>query len=1086
MWIVRVALNRPYTFFVMAIAILLFGGMAALKIPTDIFPNIRIPVVAVVWVYNGMLPAEMSGRIVYYFERTLTSQVSNVKSIQSESLIGYGVVKIFFQPNVNISVALSEVTSVSQTLLKLLPPGTTPPYVLEYSADTVPVIQVALSGHISQVKLFDQGENFIRPQLTDVPGAAVPSPYGGLYRSVMADLNIEAMQTYNVSADDVVNALENQNLIIPAGTEKIGPFENYVELNASPTEIDKINDIPIKRVNGTVIYMRDVAYVHNGAPPQTNLVRVNGTRAVLLPVYKIGTSSTLAITTGVKRHIPRLKKMLPKGMKITTVGDQSGFVRAAIEGVVREGLIAAILTGMMILLFLGSWRSTIIIAVSIPLAILTSVIALWGIGETANVMTAGGLSLAVGMLVDDATVTIENINLHLDQGMKIVDAIMEGARQIAVPALVSVLAISIVFVPMFTLTGVSHYLFMPMAEAVIFALFASYVLSRTLVPTMAMYLLRSQETAGDKDKQGDRDRHENKRRPGLWRRITAPVRRMVRPAVNWLTRFQQGFERRFDQLAKGYHGLLQRALAHPYIFLGCFLGFVVASLFLEPWLGRDFFPHVFGDEIALHIRAHTGTRIEDTARLCDEIEKEIRRVISEKYVKSIVDNIDLPYSGINIAYNNTGTIGPQDADITVTLGEDHGSTEGYIKKLRHDLRLKFPGTTFAFPPADITTQVLNFGAPSSIDVQVSGSNEASIHVYAVKLLHRIAHVAGVVDARIQQRYDYPQINVNVDRTFAQLIGLTQRNVADNLVSMLSNSFQVKPNFWLDVKTGVSYPLEAQAPQYRIDTMSDLANVPITGKDGSQQILGALGTINRGPADAVVSHYNVQPVVDIYATYSGRDLGAIDDDIQKIVRGTKKELPKGASVAVRGQVQTMRTAYGELFPGILAAVVLVYLLVVVNFQSWLDPFVIVTGLPAALAGVVWILFVTFTPLSVPALTGTIMCMGIATANSVLVISFARERLAAGRDSCGAALEAGQVRLRPVLMTAGAMIIGMCPMALGFGEGGAQNAPLGRAVIGGLSFATVSTLFFVPVVFALVHRGEGKEHEHENEEIEGSPP
>jgi multidrug efflux pump subunit AcrB len=1054
MWIVRVALERPYTFFVMAISMLLFGVIASLSIPTDIFPNINIPVVAVVWTYSGMLPADMSGRIVYYFERSLTTQVNDVQTIESESLNGYGVIKIYFHSSVNINAALAQTTAAAQTILKLLPPGITPPYVLEFSAGTVPVIQMALSGHISQVKLYDLAQNFIRPQLANVEGASVPSPYGGLNRSIMADLDLNAMQADNISAEDVVNALEEQNLVIPAGTQKIGQFENYIELNASPVDIKSLNDLPIKRVNGTVIYLRDVAYVHNGAPPQTNLVRDNGTRAVLLPVFKIGSASTLAITGDVKSRIPKLESQMPKGLKISVVGDQSGFVRGAIAGVVREGVIAAVLTALMILLFLGSWRSTIIIAVSIPLAILTAVVVLWGIGESLNVMTAGGLALAVGMLVDDATVTIENINLHLEGGMETKAAILEGARQIAVPALVAVLAISIVFVPMFTLTGVSHYLFMPMAEAVIFALLASYLLSRTLVPTMAMYLLASQHADGGES------RHD----------APPPQRRL-----GWLGRtrqtlsdFQQGFDRWFGRVGERYQELLRRALHSPFVFLAGFMGFIVLSLLLEPWLGRNFFPQVYGDEIALHIRAHTGTRIESTARLCDEIEDQIRRVIPAKELRTIVDNIDLPYSGINMAYNNTGTIGPQDADITIIEAPGHGSTEGYIKKLRHDLPARFPGTTFAFLPADITSQVLNFGLPSPIDVQISGTDEAASHIYAISLLHKIQHVTGVVDARIQQRFDYPQINVAVDRTLARQVGLTQRNVANNLLSVLSGSFQVKPNFWLDVKTGVSYPLLAQTPQYRVDSMSDLASMPVTGEGGAKQILGALGTIDRGPADGVVSHYDVQPVVDIYAGYSGRDLGAIDDDIRQILRQTRAQLPQGASVAVRGQVATMRTAFGQLFPGIAGAVALVYLLVVVNFQSWLDPFVIVTGLPAALAGIVWILFLTFTPISVPALTGTIMCMGIATANSVLVISFARERLAAGADAFGAALEAGRTRLRPVIMTASAMIIGMGPMALGMGDGGAQNAPLGRAVIGGLLFATISTFFFVPTVFSLAHR------------------
>ena len=1051
MWIVRVALERPYTFFVMAIAIMMFGTLASLNIPTDIFPNIGIPVVAVVWTYSGMLPADMSGRIVYYFERSLTTQVNDVKSIESESLIGYGVIKIQFQSGVNINAALAQTTAAAQTILKLLPPGITPPYVLEFSAGTVPVINLAMSGPVGQVKLYDLAENFIRPQLASVAGASVPSPYGGLNRSIMADLNPEAMQADNISPDDVVAALTRQNLVIPAGTLKIGQFENYVALNSSPQDIDRINEMPVRQVNGTVIYMRDVAFVHDGAPPQTNLVRMNGKRAVLLPVFKIGNASTLAITGGIKSRIPALKAEMPKGLQIAAVGDQTEFVRGAIVGVVREGAIAAGLTAVMMLLFLGSWRSTIIIAVSIPLSVLCSVIGLWGIGESLNVMTAGGLALAVGMLVDDATVTIENINLHLEQGMETEPAILEGARQIALPALVAVLAISIVFVPMFTLTGVSHYLFAPLAEAVIFALLASYVLSRTLVPTMAKYLLVTEQSDGDEAKPDG---------------AAKPVR-----SRNPLVRFQKGFEQRFKNMNKSYDGLLERALRRPALFLTCFLVFVGLSLLLEPWLGRDFFPHVNGGQIALHVRAHTGTRIEEMARLCDEVEKEIRAVIPPKSLATIVDNIDLPYSGINMAYSNTGTIGPQDADISITETPDHGPTQVYIDKLRAVLPGMFPGTTFAFLPADITSQVLNFGLPSPIDIQITDNDLAPAHVYAVNILDRIKRIPGIVDARIQQRFDYPQVNVAVDRTLAQQVGFSQKNVADSLLSVLSGSFQVNPNFWLEVGSGVSYPLEAQTPQYRIDSMADLYNLPITpGSGNARQVLGALGVLSRGAAAGVVSHNNVRPVVDIYAGFQDRDLGAIDDDIARVLRATKAQVPPNASVAVRGQVATMRTAYGELFPGLAGAVILVYLLVVVNFQSWLDPFVIVTGLPAALAGIVWMLFLTFTPISVPALTGAIMCMGVATSNSVLVISFARERLADGANALHAALESGSGRLRPVMMTAGAMIIGMGPMALGLGEGGAQNAPLGRAVIGGLLFATVSTLFFVPVVFSLVHRND----------------
>jgi CzcA family heavy metal efflux pump len=1037
--IVRIALSRPYTFVVLAILIVIAGVLAATTTPTDIFPAIRIPVVSVVWTYNGLPPDDMSGRVVYYYERTLTTQVNDIQHIESQSLPGYGVVKIFFQPNVNISSALAQVTAASQTVLKLLPPGITPPYVLSYNASSVPILQLALSSKsVSQTKLFDLAQNFIRPQLATVRGAAIPSPYGGKVRQVQVDLNMQALQANALSPQDVVNAISAQNLILPAGTEKVGKFEYTVELNASPKVIAHLNDLPVKQVNGTVVTIRDVAYVHDGSPPQTNIVRMDGERAVMMTIQKAGSASTLDIIAGVKELLPRIESTLPADVHVSLIGDQSVFVKAAVTGVIREGTIAAALTGLMILLFLGSWRSTLIITVSIPLAVLSSIAILSARGETINVMTMGGLALAVGILVDDATVTIENINWHLEMGKNITTAIMDGAAQIVTPAFVSLLCICIVFVPMFELGGVARYLFVPLAEAVVFAMISSFVLSRTLVPTMAKYLLST---------------HAN-------------TPHGPQPSRNPLVRFQRGFESGFTALRQKYYNLLRLAVGSPVWFICGFLTIVVLSFGLSPWLGQNFFPAVDAGQIKLHVRAQTGTRIEEAARLCDEVEQRIRQVIPPRDLGTIVDNIGLPISGINVAYGNSGTIGPEDADIYVTLKPDHRPTRDYVRTLRQDLPREFAGATFSFLPADIITQILNFGLPAPIDVQLVGPDQQANLAYANKLQEAIREVPGVADLRTEQAFNEPTLNVDVNRAFADEVGLTQRDVADSLLTSLAGSGQVTPSFWLNPKNGVSYPIVVQTPQYRMDSWSDLRNMPITsGK--SSQLLGALASISRGPSDAVVSHYNVEPAIDLYATTQGRDLGAVASDIRTVLANTKGEVPKGSVVRLRGQVQTMQTAYTQLFEGLAGAIVLIYLLIVVNFQSWLDPFVIITALPGALAGIVWMLFITHTTLSVPALTGAILCMGVATANSILVVSFARERLAAGDGPVRAALEAGLIRFRPVLMTALAMIIGMAPMALGLGEGGEQNAPLGRAVIGGLIVATCATLFFVPTVFSLAH-------------------
>jgi multidrug efflux pump subunit AcrB len=1034
--IVRVALSRPYTFIVTALLILIFGVLSAVRTPTDILPNIGIPVVAAVWSYNGMSPDDMSGRIVYYYERTLSSQVNDIAHIESQSMFGYGVVKIFFQPSVNINSALAQVTAASQTVLKLLPPGITPPYVLSFNASSVPILQLALSSKsLSQTKLFDFGQNFIRPQLATVEGAAIPSPYGGKVPQIQIDLDQHALQSHGLSAQDVVVALSQQNLITPVGTEKVGMFEWDVALNDAPRQFTELEDLPIKKVNGTVVYMRDVAHIRNGSPPQTNIVHVDGSHAVLMTILKAGAASTLDIIAHTKALLPQIRSTLPPSLQLTAVGDQSVFVTSAVLGVVREALIAAALTGLMILVFLGSWRSTLIITISIPLAVLFSLTMLSVLGQTINVMTLGGLALAVGILVDDATVTIENINYHLEMGKPVEQSIMDGARQIVVPATVSLLCICIVFVPMFSLGGVAGYLFRPLAEAVVFAMIGSYLLSRTLVPTLANFLLRKHvHHAHD----------------------------AARP--NMFVRFQRGFEHRFEQFRGRYIGMLELALMWRARTLIGFFAIVLLSFGLVPFLGRNFFPAVESDQIKLHVRAQTGTRIEDVSALCGRIENVIRnRIIPPAHLETIVDNIGMPVSGINLAYGNSGTIGAGDADILITLKNATGSA--YERRMRELLPRMFPGTVFAILPADIITQIINFGLPAPIDLQVVGNDLPADRVYADKLLARISHVPGVADARIQQAFNEPTLRVNVDRSLAALVGITEKDAATSMLDTLAGSIQTAPTFWLDPKNGVSYPIVVQTPQYDMDTMSNLQNMPL-GSDGKTQLVGGLASTETTASDAVVSHYNVRPVIDIYATTQGRDLGAVAADIGRIVAETQGDLPRGARVNLRGQVTTMTEAYSQLLSGLAFAIVLIYLLIVVNFQSWTDPAVIVLGLPGALAGIVWMLFVTGTTISVPALTGAIMCMGVATANSILVVSFARERLATGMAPLQAAMEAGATRFRPVLMTALAMIIGMAPTALS----AEQNAPLGRAVIGGLLFATVATLFVVPIIFSLAHRRE----------------
>src|SRR3984885_8875678 len=1048
--IVRIALQRPYTFVVLALLILITGPLAASRTPVDIFPEIRIPIIAAIWQYTGLAPEDMAGRMVSSYERTLTTTVNDIEHIEATSYNGLGIVKIFFQPGADIRAANAQVTAVSQTVLKNMPPGATPPLILNYNASTVPIIQLALSGKgFSEQQLQDVGLNTIRISLITVNGAAIPYPYGGKSREVQIDLDSAAMQARGLSGQDVANALAAQNLITPVGTEKIGNFEYAIQLNDAPSVISEQGNLPIKNVNGTMVYIHDVAHVRDGNPPQTNIVHVEGDRSVLLQVLKNGAVSTLSIIDGIKEKVKELKTVLPDKFNVDLLGDQSIFIKAAIGGVIREGLIAAALTSLMILLFLGSARSTLIIATSIPLSVFGSIITLWALGETLNIMTLGGLALAVGILVDEATVTIENINWHLEQGKDVETAIMDGAAQIVTPALVSMLCICIVFVPMFFLTGVARYLFVPMAEAVMSAMVWSFILPRTLVPTMAMYLLHPH--AAHTDLHG----------------LNGPLPRSRNPLV----RLQRGFEARFERFRLGYSELLALALHHRATFVCCFLAFVVASFALTPFLGRDFFPSVDAGQILLHVRTRVGTRVEESAQQFSEIEKVIRQIIPPEELATVVDNIGFPVSGINMTYNNTGTIGTQDGEIQIKLSEDHRPTANYVRMMREELPAQFPGTTFSFLPADIISQILNFGAPAPIDLQIRGRQIEDDFAYAQNLLRRVRHVPGLVDARIQQSLNGPAFDVDVDRTRAQYVGISERDVTNSMVVNLAGSSQVAPTFWLNPDNGVSYSIVMQTPQYQIDSLNALKNLPITAAGGASQTLSAIADVKRVNTPAVFSQYDIEPLVQIYGTTQGRDLGAVAADIQKVVDDSAKDMPKGVHVAMLGQVNTMNSAFSGLLFGLLGAIVLIYLLIVVNFQSWTDPFVIITALPAAIAGIIWMLFATQTTLSVPALTGAIMCMGVATANSVLVISFARERLDALGDPIAAATEAGFVRFRPVLMTALAMIIGMLPMALGLGEGGEQNAPLGRAVVGGLIFATVATLIFVPVVFSMVHRKQG---------------
>lgn len=1051
MWIVALALRRPYTFVVMALLILILGPIVIDRTPTDIFPNINIPVISVVWNYTGLSPQEMANRITTVTERGLTTLVNDIEHIESQSLNGIAVVKIFFQPTANIQTALAQVTAISQTSIRQLPPGTTPPLVIQYSASTVPILQIGMSsGSLPEQQLNDIALNFLRTQLITVPGAAIPYPYGGKQRVVSVDIDTAAMQAKHMTPVDVVNAITAQNLILPSGTAKIGPQEYQIELNASPLQVAELNDLPVKTENGATIYIRDVAHVRDGFMPQTNIVRQDGTRGTLLSVLKNGNASTTAVVKAIQEMLPRAEQTLPQGLNIKQLFDQSLFVRAAIQGVLREALIAACLTALMILLFLGNWRSTIIIATSIPLSILTSVLVLSALGETFNIMTLGGLALAVGILVDDATVEIENIQRNLHMGKELKQAILDGAQQIAVPAFVSTLSICIVFVPMFFLAGVARYLFVPLAEAVVFAMLASYLLSRTIVPTMAMYLMTHHEHDADK------------------------------PKTSKLGHLQERFEHRFERFRDSYRGMMESVMHHRAAFVSIFLGFCILSGGLIFFLGRDFFPTVDSGQFRLHVRGRAGLRIEETARLVDEIEQDIRHELPPKEVSTVLDNIGLPYSGINLTYSNGGTVGTSDAEILVSLTKDHHPTGQYIHRLRETLPGRFPGVEFFFQPADIVSQILNFGLPSPVDIQLVGADYQQNYFTAQQIANRLRHIPGAVDVHVQQMMDLPTLHLDVDRVRAQQVGISERDVAENLLVSLSSSFQTTPSFWLNPKTGVSYNVAVQSPQYRIDNMQALLNTPVSNGNSTPQVLANLADVTPEMTPAVVNHYNVAQVIDVYASVDGRDLGGVASDIEKAVAPFRKHLPRGTNLEIRGQVQTMRSSFAGLQFGLVMSVILVYLLIVVNFQSWLDPFIIITALPGALAGIMWMLFVTHTTISVPALTGAVMCIGVATANSILLISFARERMDEGMDPIQAAVEAGYTRIRPVIMTALAMIIGMVPLAIGLGEGGEQNAPLGRAVIGGLTFATVATLFFVPVVFSIFHghrlkrASSGREH------------
>jgi len=1048
MWIVSLALRRPYTFVVAALVLLLLTPFVLLRTPTDIFPAINIPVISIIWQYAGLNATEIEQRIVYNHERSLSATVNDIEHIESSSYNGVGVIKVFLQPGASVDAGVAQITAIAQTILRQMPPGMTPPLVIRYNASTVPILQYSLTSRKrGEQEIYDLSQNQVRVGLATVRGAAVPWPYGGRTRVVSVDLDLPALRAKNLGAQDVVNAISAQNFVFPSGTAKIGGTEFDVELNTSPRLLEELNSMPIKTVNGATIRVRDVAQARDGYQPQQNIVRQDGTRGVLLTILKSGAASTLDVVSRVKAAMPRIMGGLPPELDVREFADQSLFVRAAVNDVVKEGIIAAALTAMMILLFIGSWRSTVIISLSIPLSVLTSLAILSALGETINLMTLGGLALAVGILVDDATVAIENIHRHMASGKPLEQAILDGAQEIALPAFVSTLCICIVFVPMFFLTGVARYLFVPLAEAVVFAMLASYVISRTLVPTLVMWFYRNAQ-------------HYHQEAP--------------QPARGWLRPFSavhRGFERGFARLRDGYRDLLSSVLARRGPFAALFTLFCVGSLALAPQLGQDFFPSVDAGQFRLHLRARSGTRIEETAKLVDEVETAIRQELPPEEFAGLLDNIGVPSSGISLSYSNSGLIGSGDADILVSLKPGHGPTEDHVRRLRARLNRQFPGTTFYFLPADIVSQTLNFGLPAPFNLQISGRDQTKNREVAARLADKIRQIPGAVDVRVQQPADQPKLRFAIDRIKAGEIGLSERDVANSVLLSLSGSGQVQPAYWLNPQFGIQYLINVRAPEREMDSLAALQNIPVSASrpgEGDGQLFANLSTFTRGSGPPVISHYNVMPVIDIFGGVSGRDLGGVLRDIKPLVAQAEKELPRGSYVMLRGQVETMQTSFTGLSIGLLMAMVLIYFLLVVNFQSWLDPFIIITALPGALAGVIWMLHLTITTTSVPALMGAIMSLGVATANSVLLVSFARDYLRLGATPMAAALEAGASRLRPVLMTALAMVIGMLPMSLGLGEGGEQNAPLGRAVIGGLIVATIATLFFVPAVFSLLHR------------------
>ncbi|MEN6441949.1 MAG: efflux RND transporter permease subunit [Syntrophobacter sp.] len=1047
MWIVRLALRRPYTFVVAALVLLLLTPFVLLRTPTDIFPAVNIPVVSAIWLYNGLSAKEIEERIVYNHERMISAQVADIEHIESTAYNGAGVIKVFLQPGTSISDGVSQITASGQSVMRFLPPGVNPPIIIRYNASTVPILQCSLaSKKFSEQELQDLAFNQLRVGLMTVRGASVPYPYGGKARVVAVDIDLPALEAKRLTPQDVVNAFNAQNLILPTGTAKIGPIEYNIALNSSPSVLTALNDLPIKTVNGAVIRVGDVAQVHDGYMPQQNVVRLDGLRGVLLTVFKSGSASTLGVVDGIKKLMPRILTGLPPELEVKEFADQSLFVRAAVNGLLIEGVIAAALTALMILLFLGSWRGTFIIGISIPLSVLSSLVVLSALGETINLMTLGGLALAVGILVDDATVELENVHRQMAMGKSTIQAILDGAAEIALPAFVSTLCICIVFVPMFFLSGVARYLFVPLAEAVVFAVLASYALSRTLIPTLVMWFYRGIEYGGHAE--------------GI--SAVAPFRR---PFVA----IQHGFENGFNSFRNGYHRLLGKILKRRTLFAGLFLAFCAGSCCLIPSLGQDFFPSVDAGQFRLHVRAPTGTRIEETTRLVDRVEKVIRQEIPAGEIAGVLDNIGIPSGGIPLTYIDNGLTGTCDADILVSLSRGHRPTAEYVNLLRARLNREFSSATFYFLPADIVNQTINFGLPAPFDIQIVGKDRERNRAIAVGLLEKLRKVPGAVDLRVQQPADQPEIHFAVDRAKASQIGLSERDVAGSVLLSLSGSSQVQPNYWLNPRVGVQYLVNIRVPEHSMDSLDALNAIPVSvaGKNDAQ-VLANLASFERKVGSPTYNHYNVMPVIDVYGGVSGRDLGGVLKDIKPIIAETEKDLPRGSFMRLRGQADTMQSSFTGLGIGLVLAIILVYLLLVVNFQSWLDPFIIITALPGALAGVVWGLYLTITTLSVPALMGAIMSMGVATANSVLVVSFAKNSLLRGEDPLTSAWKAGVGRLRPVLMTALAMIIGMLPISLGLGEGGEQNAPLGRAVIGGLIMATIATLFFVPVVFSFLHR------------------